>query len=114
MEITMSFALAACEAIARETANPAHRRSFSLLINTHPTIVYCCVRRQYGKTRNDCWCFFLEIRTSIKRCQRLFPIPHPVGAAEGCDLLILIFKNKIKRSQHAAAPTQECAIPQDH
>jgi hypothetical protein len=28
-----------------------------------------------------------------------------VGAAEGCDLLILIFKNKIKRSQPSAAPT---------
>jgi hypothetical protein len=27
----------------------------------------------------------------------------PVGAAEGCDLLILIFK--IKRSQPSAAPT---------
>jgi hypothetical protein len=29
----------------------------------------------------------------------------PVGAAEGCDLLI--FKNKIKRSQPSAAPTEE-------
>jgi hypothetical protein len=29
----------------------------------------------------------------------------PVGAAEGCDLLILLLKNKIKRSQPAAAPT---------
>ncbi|MCU7218387.1 hypothetical protein, partial [Pseudomonas sp. VE 196-7] len=29
----------------------------------------------------------------------------PVGAAEGCDLLILILKNKIKRSQPSAAPT---------
>jgi hypothetical protein len=30
--------------------------------------------------------------------------PHfPVGAAEGCDLLIL--KNKIERSQPSAAPT---------
>jgi hypothetical protein len=28
-----------------------------------------------------------------------------VGAAEGCDLLILTFKNKIKRSQPSAAPT---------
>ncbi|MBV6827146.1 hypothetical protein [Pseudomonas sp. PD9R] len=28
-----------------------------------------------------------------------------VGAAEGCDLLILILKNKIKRSQPSAAPT---------
>jgi hypothetical protein len=29
----------------------------------------------------------------------------PVGAAAGCDLLILLLKNKIKRSQPAAAPT---------
>jgi len=29
----------------------------------------------------------------------------PVGAAAGCDLLILFFKIKIKRSQPAAAPT---------
>jgi hypothetical protein len=30
----------------------------------------------------------------------------PVGAAEGCDLLILLFKKiQIKRSQPAAAPT---------
>jgi hypothetical protein len=28
-----------------------------------------------------------------------------VGAAEGCDLLILIVKDKIKRSQPLAAPT---------
>ncbi|MBN3967349.1 hypothetical protein IMW75_18975 [Pseudomonas gregormendelii] len=30
---------------------------------------------------------------------------HPVGAAEGCDLLILFFQIKIKRSQPSAAPT---------
>ncbi|EPA92444.1 hypothetical protein PG5_65570 [Pseudomonas sp. G5(2012)] len=29
----------------------------------------------------------------------------PVGAAAGCDLLILILNSKIKRSQPAAAPT---------
>jgi hypothetical protein len=37
------------------------------------------------------------------------PLPaipsSPVGAAEGCDLLTLSFKSKIKRSQPAAAPT---------
>src|SRR5688500_7930703 len=37
------------------------------------------------------------------------PYTTPVGAAEGCDLLILLFadqiKIKIKRSQPAAAPT---------
>ncbi|VVO91946.1 hypothetical protein PS898_02362 [Pseudomonas fluorescens] len=30
----------------------------------------------------------------------------PVGAAEGCDLLTLILKNKVKRSQPSAAPTE--------
>jgi hypothetical protein len=30
---------------------------------------------------------------------------NPVGAAEGRDLLILLVKNKIKRSQPPAAPT---------
>jgi hypothetical protein len=28
-----------------------------------------------------------------------------VGAAEGCELLMLFFKDKIKRSQPSAAPT---------
>jgi hypothetical protein len=28
----------------------------------------------------------------------------PVGAAEGCDLLILFLKIKVKRSQPSAAP----------
>ncbi|QYY81141.1 MULTISPECIES: hypothetical protein [Pseudomonas] len=31
--------------------------------------------------------------------------PAPVGADAGCDLLIFVFKIKIKRSQPAAAPT---------
>jgi hypothetical protein len=31
--------------------------------------------------------------------------PAPVGAAEGCDLLILSFENRIKGSQPSAAPT---------
>jgi len=30
-----------------------------------------------------------------------------VGAAEGCDLLTLILKSRIKRSQPSAAPTRE-------
>jgi hypothetical protein len=30
---------------------------------------------------------------------------YPVGAAEGCDLLIVLLKIKIKRSQPSAAPT---------
>jgi hypothetical protein len=32
--------------------------------------------------------------------------PALVGAAEGCDLLILLLINKIKRSQPSAAPTE--------
>ncbi|CAI8854654.1 hypothetical protein EMIT0P395_240057 [Pseudomonas sp. IT-P395] len=32
-----------------------------------------------------------------------------VGAAEGCDLLILLYNHNIKRSQpSAAAPTESC------
>jgi hypothetical protein len=30
-----------------------------------------------------------------------------VGAAEGCDLLILFFTINVKRSQPAAAPTEK-------
>jgi hypothetical protein len=41
--------------------------------------------------------------------------PAPVGAAEGCDLLILIFVAlegaKIKRSQPSAAPTGDGVDP---
>ncbi|WP_160168828.1 hypothetical protein [Pseudomonas sp. RIT288] len=33
-----------------------------------------------------------------------------VGAAEGCDLLILILKSKFKRSLPSAAPTQDVFI----
>jgi hypothetical protein len=40
---------------------------------------------------------------------RRFGIPRiyefPVGAAEGCDLLTLMFESKIKGSQPASAPT---------
>src|SRR5689334_21360699 len=40
-------------------------------------------------------------------------VAHRVGAAEGCDLLILIFSDleriKIKRSQPSAAPTENRA-----
>jgi hypothetical protein len=36
----------------------------------------------------------------------------PVGAAEGCDLLILTFQNKIKRSQPSAAPTGVLFYPE--
>ncbi|CAI8984444.1 hypothetical protein EMIT0P395_80132 [Pseudomonas sp. IT-P395] len=30
---------------------------------------------------------------------------QPVGAAEGCDLLIWLLKHEVKRSQPSAAPT---------
>jgi hypothetical protein len=45
--------------------------------------------------------------TRIKAESIQDPPKIPVGAAEGCDLLLLmsIFKNNIKRSQPAAAPT---------
>ncbi len=33
--------------------------------------------------------------------------PHPVGTAAGCDLLILFLRIKSKRSQPAAAPTED-------
>ncbi|CAI8803439.1 hypothetical protein EMIT0P395_10215 [Pseudomonas sp. IT-P395] len=38
----------------------------------------------------------------------IYPVSHisHVGAAEGCDLLTLFVKNKIKRSQPSAAPTE--------
>jgi hypothetical protein len=41
----------------------------------------------------------------IFQCAGLFYDIHPVGAAEGCDLLIFFFKIKIKRSQPSAVPT---------
>ncbi|EZP33208.1 hypothetical protein BW33_01108 [Pseudomonas sp. RIT288] len=37
--------------------------------------------------------------------------PIPVGAAAGCDLLLLIFKGQGKRSQPAAAPTGHRSMP---
>ncbi|EPA97184.1 hypothetical protein PG5_24930 [Pseudomonas sp. G5(2012)] len=49
---------------------------------------------------------------SLKRKCTTFPNDTiPVGAAAGCDLLILIFKSKIKRSQPAAAPTKDTIEP---
>ncbi len=36
--------------------------------------------------------------------------PVPVGAAAGCDLLTLLLKIKIKRSQPAAAPTEGIGV----
>jgi hypothetical protein len=49
------------------------------------------------------WAYVFADMISESRTQSI----APVGAAEGCDLLILIFKNQIKRSQPAAAPTRE-------
>jgi hypothetical protein len=44
----------------------------------------------------------------------IFVFVGEVGAAEGCDLLILIFSDnkaaKIKRSQPSAAPTQVVSV----
>jgi hypothetical protein len=44
----------------------------------------------------------------------IFVFVGEVGAAEGCDLLILIFSEnkaaKIKRSQPSAAPTQVVSV----
>ncbi|CAI8875377.1 hypothetical protein EMIT0215P_20450 [Pseudomonas serboccidentalis] len=47
-------------------------------------------------------------RIVLQRGQQEEYDPPPVGAAAGCDLLILILilKNKIKRSQPSAAPTR--------
>ncbi|MNI31076.1 hypothetical protein D3C73_849470 [compost metagenome] len=48
-------------------------KAFQLSHNTHPTIVYFLNSKAVRQNqRNDCMCFFLEIRTSIKRCQRFF------------------------------------------
>ena len=43
--------------------------------------------------------------------KKLKNTPIPVGAAAGCDLLILIFKGQGKRSQPAAAPTGHRSMP---
>jgi hypothetical protein len=49
---------------------------------------------------------YRAIRTANRQLNDKVVMKHtPVGAAEGCDLLILIFKNQIKRSQPSAAPT---------
>jgi hypothetical protein len=40
-------------------------------------------------------------------------LDNPVGAAEGCDLLILFLKIKVKRSQPSAAPTGESRSAHD-
>jgi hypothetical protein len=39
------------------------------------------------------------------RTPLIFGHHNPVGAGEACDLLTLLFKGKIKRSQAAPAPT---------
>jgi hypothetical protein len=52
--------------------------------------------------------------TSVQAGNFLLLNALTVGAAEGCDLLILICKNKIKRSQPAAAPTGRCQVAMIH
>jgi hypothetical protein len=47
-----------------------------------------------------------DLVTNKKYCY-LKMFQNPVGAAEGCDLLALFLKDKIKRSQPSAAPTGE-------
>jgi hypothetical protein len=42
--------------------------------------------------------------------KRVFAFLAPVGAAEGCDLFILVFN--IKRSQPSAAPTDQLLRPE--
>jgi hypothetical protein len=44
---------------------------------------------------------FRKIETTFKHPE----LKYARGAAEGCNLLILVFNDKIKRSQPAAAPT---------
>jgi hypothetical protein len=46
---------------------------------------------------------FPKLLKSLKLLKLMKLMKSPVGAAEGCDLLILFFK--IKRSQPSAAPT---------
>ncbi|MDI3396361.1 hypothetical protein QLG10_28415, partial [Pseudomonas sp. V98_8] len=52
--------------------------------------------------------FGLEFHRNPRK--RVFAFLAPVGAAEGCDLLILVFK--IKRSQPSAAPTDQLLRPE--
>ncbi|MNS29856.1 hypothetical protein D3C72_618740 [compost metagenome] len=51
----------------------------------------------------------LRLGPGVRQHTHLMPSPIPVGAAEGCDLLIFgrldPSKSKIKRSQPSAAPT---------
>jgi hypothetical protein len=44
---------------------------------------------------------FRKIETTFKHSE----LKYARGAAAGCDLLMLVFNDKIKRSQPAAAPT---------
>jgi hypothetical protein len=49
-------------------------------------------------------------RIVLQRDQQEESEPPHVGAAEGCDLLILFLKTNVKRSQPSAAPTQGSVI----
>jgi hypothetical protein len=46
-------------------------------------------------------------------CSPFFLLFFSVGAAAGCDLLMLLFKGKINRSQPAAAPTGDLRVAQN-
>jgi hypothetical protein len=64
------------------------------------------VRLAQLRGRSDDLNALRELPELLKRVALSMPLKHrPAGAAEGCDLLILLFKGKIKRSQPSAAPT---------
>ncbi|PTT25641.1 DUF4381 domain-containing protein [Pseudomonas sp. HMWF021] len=69
------------------------------------------VRLAQLRGRSDDLNALRELPELLKRVALSMPLKHrPVGAAEGCDLLILLFKGKIKRSQPSAAPTGVAAM----
>jgi Domain of unknown function (DUF4381) len=69
------------------------------------------VRLAQLRGRSDDLNALRELPELLKRVALSMPLKHHfVGAAEGCDLLILLFKGKIKRSQPSAAPTGVAAL----
>jgi hypothetical protein len=69
------------------------------------------VRLAQLRERSDDLNALRELPELLKRVALSMPLKHcPVGAAEGCDLLILLFKGNVKRSQPSAAPTGVAAL----
>ena len=69
------------------------------------------VRLAQLRERSDDLNALRELPELLKRVALSIPLKHrPVGAAEGCDLLILLFKGNVKRSQPSAAPTGVAAL----